>query len=211
MKVSDCFVGLKVRVNKNNPHAADLLKGDFVQITNFRNSNYIEVREFSTTGELLTSPTWAVELGDLDLIEEPTTLKFDGIGEVHDSKWYIKNAIKTDLPDYAPVCERLQDKKTVRILHAAMGLTTEAGEVMDALKKHLMYGKPLDTVNLKEEVADSMWYMAILADTLGFEFEEVMKTNIAKLKARYGEKFTEEAALNRNLDGERKILEGDSK
>lgn len=123
------------------------------------------------------------------------------------SSEYIKNAIKTDLQDYTPVTDRLQNPKTARILHAAMGLTTESAELMDALKKHLMYGKELDIVNLKEEAADCMWYLAILADTLGFSFEEVQERNIAKLKARYGDKFTEKAALERNLEVERKILE----
>jgi NTP pyrophosphatase (non-canonical NTP hydrolase) len=121
---------------------------------------------------------------------------------------YIKNAIKTDLTDYQPVVDRLSDKKTVRILHAAMGLSTEAGELLDAVKKHLMYGKPLDIVNLKEEAADCFWYIAILADTLGFSFEEIQERNIAKLKTRFGDKFTEHAANNRDLQKEREILEG---
>jgi hypothetical protein len=34
-----------------------------------------------------------------------------------------------------------------------------------------------------------------------------METNINKLKARYGTKFSEAAALNRDLEAERKILE----
>lgn len=125
-----------------------------------------------------------------------------------DSKWYIENAMKTDLTDYQPVKDRLQDDRTVRILHASIGLSTESAELVDALKKHLMYGKPLDIVNLKEEAADCMWYLALLADAVGFTFEEVMETNIAKLKARYGDKFSENSAVNRDLDTERKILEG---
>lgn len=121
---------------------------------------------------------------------------------------YIKNAMKTDLPDYAPMVERLSNPVTARILHAAMGLDTEAAEITDALKKHLAYGKPLDLVNIKEEISDCLWYIAMLADTVGFSFEEIMELNIAKLKARYGDKFTENAAINRDLVTERKILEG---
>lgn len=124
------------------------------------------------------------------------------------SEKYIKDAIKTDLTDYSPVIARLQDKRTVRVLHAAMGLDTEAAEITDALKKHLMYGKELDIVNLKEEAADIMWYLAVLADELGFSFEEVQERNIAKLKKRFGDKFTEGKAINRDVEAERKILEG---
>ncbi|MEM4379115.1 MAG: nucleoside triphosphate pyrophosphohydrolase family protein [Thermoplasmatales archaeon] len=123
------------------------------------------------------------------------------------SKKYINNAIKTDLQDYQPVVDRLSDKKTVRILHAAIGLSTESAELIDALKKHLFYGKALDIVNIKEEAADCFWYIAILADTLGFSFEEIQEKNINKLKARYGDRFTEHAALNRDLNTEREILE----
>ena len=41
----------------------------------------------------------------------------------------------------------------------------------------------------------------------GFTFEEIMEKNIEKLKARYGDKFTEKSALNRDLEQERKTLE----
>ena len=46
-----------------------------------------------------------------------------------------------------------------------------------------------------------------MADTLGVSFEEIQERNIEKLKARYGEKFTDEKAINRNLETERSILE----
>jgi NTP pyrophosphatase (non-canonical NTP hydrolase) len=112
----------------------------------------------------------------------------------------------TESKNYAVVKDRF-DEKNIRLLHALMGLTTEAGESLDALKKHLFYGKPLDEVNLKEEMGDLFWYLAIMADTLGVSFEEIQERNIEKLKARYGEKFTDEKAINRNLETERSILE----
>lgn len=88
-----------------------------------------------------------------------------------------------------------------------MGLVTESGEMMDAFKK-LYYGKPIDRTNIIEELGDVMWYVSRMCDILGVTLEQVMAINIAKLTKRYPEKFTEEAALNRDLDGERKILEG---
>jgi len=121
---------------------------------------------------------------------------------------YVKNALVTESCDMGPILERLQNKETVRMLHAVIGLETEVGELQDALKKHIFYGKPLDKVNLAEEIGDQLWYCAILLDVLGTSFEKVMETNIAKLRARYGEKFTEAAALKRDLKTERKILEG---
>lgn len=103
------------------------------------------------------------------------------------------------------IADRLDTNQ--RLVHAGMGLTTEVAELVDALKKTVFYGKPLDKVNLKEEAGDILWYLAIVADVCGFTFEECMTINIDKLRARFGDKFTEHAALNRDLNTERKILE----
>jgi NTP pyrophosphatase (non-canonical NTP hydrolase) len=94
-----------------------------------------------------------------------------------------------------------------RLLHAGMGMTTESGEFVDALKKHIYYGKPIDRTNLIEELGDQLWYVAVAIDALGTSFEDVMRINIEKLRERYGDKFTDEAAVNRDLEAERKVLE----
>lgn len=123
------------------------------------------------------------------------------------SKQYIKDAVRTESKNFKAMDERLSDKGLKRLLHAGIGLSTEAGEFLDALKKHIFYGKELDRINLAEEMGDLFWYCALIADELDVEFESIMATNIAKLKARYGDKFTEEKAEQRNLDTERDILD----
>ena len=120
---------------------------------------------------------------------------------------YIKNSKITDLDESQSLNLRDRCADQASLLHYALGLVTESAEIADALKKHVAYGKPLDLVNIKEEVGDLLFYIARIVDTYGWTFEEVMETNINKLKARYGAKFTEAAALNRDLDKERKILE----
>lgn len=120
---------------------------------------------------------------------------------------YARDAVRTE-PSYALPAERLQDLRLVRLLHVAMGLVTEAGEFLDQLKKHIFYGKYLDKVNLREELGDSNWYERIGAEALETSLLEIMESNVAKLKARFPEKFSEEKAVNRDLDVERKILEG---
>jgi NTP pyrophosphatase (non-canonical NTP hydrolase) len=45
--------------------------------------------------------------------------------------------------------------------HSVLGLKTEAGEALDALKRHVFYGLPLNTVNLAEEIGDLAWYCHI--------------------------------------------------
>lgn len=123
------------------------------------------------------------------------------------SRDYINDAIVTESRDFEAMNTRLNDDGLKRLLHAGIGLSTEAGEFLDALKKHIFYGKELDRVNLKEEIGDMFWYLAIACDELGVDFEPLMETNIKKLKARYGEKFTEAAAEKRDLAREREILE----
>lgn len=120
---------------------------------------------------------------------------------------FIKDTAVTDLQDYTVMADRLKNHDTAKLVHYMVGMETEVGEIQDAVKKHIAYGKPLDRVNLVEELGDVLYYIARTIDLLGTSFEEVMTINNAKLKARYGEKFSEQAALNRDLEKERKILE----
>lgn len=120
---------------------------------------------------------------------------------------YILNCIRTEAPITDVMKERFNTKRNIRLIHSAMGLQTESSEMTDALKKHLFYGKELDIVNIKEEIQDCLWYISLVMDELGMTYEEAMLTNIAKLKARFPEKFTEYHAENRDLESERKILE----
>ncbi len=116
-----------------------------------------------------------------------------------DMKTYVSEALKTE--------SGIRDDRDSRLLHGAMGCVTEAGELIDALKKHIYYGRDLDEVNLKEEMGDMLWYMAILCDVLGTSFDELTDMNIAKLRKRYPEKFTSDKAINRDLGTERDELE----
>ena len=93
-------------------------------------------------------------------------------------------------------------------LHMAIGASTEANELLDAYKKQFAYGKELDKVNVSEEIFDCFWYLVNLCRMLEIDIEKGLQTNIAKLEARYPEKFTDYHANNRDLEKERKILEG---
>ena len=101
------------------------------------------------------------------------------------------------------------DKAEHDLLHFGLGISTEAGELLDALKKSWFYGKPLDLVNIREELGDLLWYIAALHQRMGWDMELTMEANIAKLRKRYPEKFTKADALNRDLEAERDQLELD--
>jgi NTP pyrophosphatase (non-canonical NTP hydrolase) len=96
---------------------------------------------------------------------------------------------------------------TPDLLHGAIGLATEAGEMLDAVKRALFYGAELDRTNLVEELGDLEWYMAVIRDALGVSQEDVQRINIEKLRARYPEKFSRDHALQRDLGRERAVLE----
>ena len=100
------------------------------------------------------------------------------------------------------------DNKLMDNLHYTMGMVTEAVELIDVFKKHVAYGREIDWVNIVEELGDFCWYLANFCRINNLDFGEILDINIAKLKARYPERFDEEHANNRNLDIERKILEG---
>lgn len=196
--------------------------------------------------------------------------------------------------EYAPLARRTLKElpREQHFVHMALGLCGEMGEFIDAVKKHVIYGKPLDLVNLTEETGDDFWYVGNLLPELGvdpqvlqraidsghiegtkgrlsvgadqwelakyllqlnasvavvsatiatkpddflhgsskavqvvegvggalgvlcglFELDpsQAMDLNIAKLVKRYGEKYSDVAALNRDLGGERAVLEGNA-
>lgn len=99
------------------------------------------------------------------------------------------------------------DEQRKNILHGIIGAATETGELLELLYATVIDGKPFDSVNLDEETGDVFWYFALLAKACGFTFEDAQRKNIAKLRMRYGEKFSEFDALNRNLIAERSVLE----
>jgi len=115
-----------------------------------------------------------------------------------------------NIKDYCDGVERTRAvlvNKGADNVHMLFGMLTEIGELTDAFKKQMAYGKEVDWVNVKEEVGDLMWYIAGFCNINGFDLDKILETNIEKLKTRYPEKFTEENAVVRDLEKEREVLE----
>lgn len=93
-----------------------------------------------------------------------------------------------------------------RVIHGIVGAITETAELADALIQYLETGE-FDAVNLIEEIADVEWYTAVLQDELDFPLEGLFQFLIAKLSARYGEKFSDESAVLRDIGSERDVME----
>jgi len=82
--------------------------------------------------------------------------------------------------------------KTARLLTAALGLGSEAGEFVEIVKKMILQGKPPSDENIfhmKRELGDIMWYWTTACASLDLDPFEVIDENQKKLEARYGEKF----------------------
>lgn len=82
------------------------------------------------------------------------------------------------------------DTDDKRYTNYAMGLSGEAGEVTDLLKKAVFHGHDLDKDKLKKELGDVLWYVAMLSSTAGIDLSEVAAANIEKLRQRYPEGFS---------------------
>lgn len=91
--------------------------------------------------------------------------------------------------------------------HMLLGMMGELGELADTFKRTLAYDAKFDVVNVKEELGDLLWYWINLCTLYLIDPEEVMELNIKKLLVRFPEAFSEELAIKRNTDAERKVLE----
>lgn len=83
------------------------------------------------------------------------------------------------------------------LMHAALGVTGEAGEFADAIKKHLVYGRPLDLANAREELGDILWFVALACDALQVDMGQIAQDNIEKLRARYPSHYSDQLAVTR--------------
>lgn len=86
---------------------------------------------------------------------------------------------------------------SMRLATAGLGLSGEAGEVTELIKKHVGHGHDLNREHMKKELGDVLWYVAECAALAGFTLEEVAQANIDKLSARYPEGFSEWRSVNR--------------
>jgi NTP pyrophosphatase (non-canonical NTP hydrolase) len=77
------------------------------------------------------------------------------------------------------------DSRDNMLTHAALGIAGEAGELVDAIKKHVIYGKPLDLENVREEIGDIRFYIEALCNILDLHDQTIIQANMNKLAKRY--------------------------
>lgn len=84
-----------------------------------------------------------------------------------------------------------------QLINGLMGLCGEAGEAIDIAKKWLFQGHELDADHLAKELSDCAWYLAIAADSIGYDLGAILQMNIDKLKKRYPDGFKSELSQHR--------------
>jgi NTP pyrophosphatase (non-canonical NTP hydrolase) len=90
-------------------------------------------------------------------------------------------------------------------------MITEIGELADQVSSSAGSANPttFDRINAIEEIGDILWYAVLALRSMDSSILDAMTRVENKLQTRYGDAFSESAAINRDLDAERKALEGD--
>lgn len=109
----------------------------------------------------------------------------------------MNKEIDFDWSKYQDLAMRLATEKCYDLNNAALGLTGEAGEVAEIIKKHLYQGHELDKESVKKELGDILWYIVLASELMGTTLKEIARLNIEKLQKRYPDGFSHEASRAR--------------
>ncbi len=83
------------------------------------------------------------------------------------------------------------ENKDLEIATWGLGIAGEAGDVAGCIKKTITH-KDDQLPGIKENLGDTMWYIAMICNSFGWDLQEVLEENIAKLQKRHPQGFTEE-------------------
>ena len=134
--------------------------------------------------------------------------------KVIDSNKYIDFVRQTTSPastNYADLISRLSqlevefDVDVPRLMTAAFGISAEAGEFTEVVKKIFLQGKPYSeesVFHMKRELGDIMWYLAQACMALDTNFREIMEMNYEKLSARYPEGTFDVYRIENRVEGD---------
>ena len=107
---------------------------------------------------------------------------------------FVRATTSPESLDYAALLTRMNvlelenDCNVPQLMTAAFGLSAEAGEFTEVVKKIILQGKPYNEENvfhMKRELGDICWYLAQACMALDTDFDEILKMNVEKLESRY--------------------------
>lgn len=89
--------------------------------------------------------------------------------------------------------------KNEALANWALGIGGESGEVVDCIKKSLFHGKGFENLDpVKKELGDLLWYVFALSSELDLDIEDILQTNIDKLRSRHEGKSFDIESANKN-------------
>ena len=112
----------------------------------------------------------------------------------------VGNALPMTLEEYEQLASRTLNPgltREQRLLDATAGLAEEAGEALGIVRKHLFMNHPLDVARLTTELGDALWCLTAAAGALGVSLEAVATANIAKLRKRYPDGYSDDGSARR--------------
>lgn len=125
--------------------------------------------------------------------------------ELSDFLWYFCN-----YKNFRGYSEYIYEEQELTSNYAIIyKLYDRVSQLQDLIKKFVAYNKEINTEIELFLLNEIYQYILTIAYSYGVDIEDGLEKNIAKLKKRYPEKFDENLAINRDLETERKILEGD--
>ncbi len=99
-----------------------------------------------------------------------------------------------DLKEYQKLCEltaRKGENVNDELCNWGLGVSGEAGDIASCIKKLVFHKNDAIKEGIKENIGDLLWYTAMICNSLGWDFSEVLEENIKKLKERYPQGFGE--------------------
>lgn len=184
-----------------------------------------ESNDFTKLGERLSLPRnirllhatigAMTEIGELFEMLENENIDLTNLQEeVGDVTWYVAIAcheMNWSLEEFIPTANPSSGKDIRPQIEKELIKMVQCGaKALDLMKKSSFYGKPLDEEKMKKEMKDLVKHSVHLLSVGGFDIEGSFAINIKKLhdKRFKGGKFSETEAVHRNLEEERKTLEG---
>jgi NTP pyrophosphatase (non-canonical NTP hydrolase) len=74
-------------------------------------------------------------------------------------------------------------------LNWALGICGEAGEYSEIIKKDAFHGKVMNLDDVRKELGDVLYYVAMAAANLGIDLGDIAQANVDKLRKRYPNGF----------------------
>ncbi len=87
------------------------------------------------------------------------------------------------------------DPHRERLMVQSLGLSGEASEVGQMVKKWAWHGKKIDREKFKDELSDVLWYVADLASAMELNLDDIAVHNVEKLRKRYPDGFTPDGGI----------------